>query len=153
MFGNRELAIITALLSVLSIIGCITSLDLSSTSIETRAVNYLKQESTTWDTFDFKNLNASLGKISNMHIDNLNFDESSLDYVLAYSDDLLTEHVIEINRTAVRVLELLKDRRYSDLKDLSEISVHSIPNKISTIFADVKKISFQKYLLDVSAFI
>lgn len=119
------------------------------TSTDARTANYLRQEENVWQTFPKSNLSESIQIIYNTHSFNLDFNQGILDQILSYNEEL-AQNITELNRTATRVLELIRKRRSTELQNLAEISIRSVPTKLTYIFAEVKRIAFQRYLTTVN---
>lgn len=149
MFRNREIVVaLASLLLFVSLLGQLTAYDYPLTSVDARLRNYLDQEQKAWTDFPKSNATESMQTVFYTHAFNLDFYQAQLDVVMEYSDEL-AQNVTEMNRTANRVLELLRKNSYSELRDLADIAIRTIPQKITKIFAEVKRQSFKKYLSEV----
>lgn len=118
------------------------------TSIDARTSNYLRQEEEAWRSFPRPNLTDSIEVIYTTHSSNLDFNHGLMEYIWPYSDQL-AQNITELNRTASRVLELVKKRSRWDLQNLADFIIRDVPRKLNAIFAEVKSLSFQQYLSTV----
>lgn len=119
------------------------------TSIGARTVNYLKQEEDAWRSFPRPNLTESIRVVYETHSFNLDFNHGLLDFIWPYSDQL-AQNITDLNRTAGRVLELVKKRSRWDLQNLADSIIRDVPRKLTAIFAEVRSLPFQRYLATVS---
>lgn len=119
--------------------------NLPLTSIDARTTNYLRQENDVWNHFPRKNMSDSMQVVYEAHSFNLDFNFGALDHIWQY-DDHLVQNITELNRTAARVLELVKNRQRWDLQNIADSILRDVPRKLSGIYAEVKTERFLKYL-------
>lgn len=150
MVHNRIFMALTTLLIVLSLAGKLTALHFPLTDVDARLRNYIDQEQRAWNEFPLPNASVrdSMNTVYYINVFSLGFYEAQLDLVLEYSEEL-AQNITEMNSTGNRVIDLLQKRRDSELKDLADNIVRTMPQKLTRIFAEVKRQSFKSFLSEV----